>query len=46
METEAMANYETLWKIVIRTDCSLGVCRFCQNLLGLKDDMTAEPLVE
>jgi hypothetical protein len=46
METEAMANYETLWKIVIRTDRSLGVCRFCQNLLGLKDDMTAEPLVE
>ena len=46
METKAMASYETLWKTVIRTDRSLGVCRFCQNLLGLKDDMTAEPLVE
>ena len=46
METEAMAKYETLWKTVIRTDCSLGVCRFCQNLLRLKEDMTADPLVE
>jgi hypothetical protein len=46
METESMANYETLWEMVIRTDRSLGVCRFCQNLLGLKDYMTAEPLVE
>ena len=46
MDTEAMAKYEMLWKTVIRTDRSLGVCRFCQNLLGLKDDMTAEPLAE
>lgn len=46
MKTEARAKYETLWKTVIRTDRSLGMCRFCQNLLGLKDDMTAEPLVE
>jgi len=46
METEAMATYERLWRTVISTDRSLGLCRFCQNLLGLKDEMTAEPLVE
>lgn len=38
--------YAERWNTVSRPDRSLGVCKFCHNLLKLGDTMNAEPLVE
>jgi hypothetical protein len=40
------AIYSKLWARVNRPDGTLGVCKFCQNLLLLDDTARAQPLFE
>ena len=44
--SENMALYFTLWDQLARGGGSLGVCKFCQNLLLLQDKASAVPLYE
>jgi hypothetical protein len=46
IESENMALYFTLWDQLARGGGSLGVCKFCQNLLLLRDMASAVPLYE
>ena len=46
IESENMAIYFTLWDQLARGGGSLGVCKFCQNLLLLQDKASAVPLYE
>ena len=46
MESKDMAVYVDLWEQLGRSNGSLGVCKFCQNLLLLQDKATALPLYE
>jgi len=46
IESENMAVYFTLWDQLARGGGSLGVCKFCQNLLLLQDKASAVPLYE
>ena len=46
LESENMAIYFTLWDQLARGGGSLGVCKFCQNLLLLRDMASAAPLYE
>ena len=46
MESKDMAVYVDLWEQLGRSNGSLGVCKFCQNLLWLQDKATALPLYE
>jgi hypothetical protein len=46
IESENMAIYCTLWDQLARGGGSLGVCKFCQNLLLLQDKASAVPLYE
>ena len=43
---EALAGYTELWKTLSAADGSLGLCRFCQNVLLLDGDRRARPLYE
>ena len=46
MDPKNMAIYFNLWDQLARSNGSLGVCKFCQNLLLLQDKARAEPLYE
>ena len=46
MDSENMATYFNLWDQLARSNGSLGVCKFCQNLLLLQDQANALPLYE
>jgi len=44
--SENMALYFTLWDQLARGGGPLGVCKFCRNLLLLRDMASAVPLYE
>ena len=46
MDSKHIAFYLTLWNQLARTNGSLGVCKFCQNLLLLQDKASAVPIFE
>ena len=46
MDSKNMAAYFNLWHQLARLNGSLGVCKFCQNLLLLQDQASAAPLYE
>ncbi len=46
MNSKNMAIYFNLWDQLTRSNGSLGVCKFCQNLLLLQDQASAVPLHE
>ncbi len=46
IDSENMAIYFSLWEKLTRANGSLGVCKFCQNLLLLQDKASAVPLYE
>ena len=46
IDSENMAIYFSLWEQLARSNGSLGVCKFCQNLLLLQDQASAAPLYE
>jgi hypothetical protein len=46
IDSENMAIYFNLWDQLARSNGSLGVCKFCQNLLLLQDQASAAPLYE
>ena len=46
MDSEHAAFYSTLWDRLTRPNGSLGVCKFCQNLLLLQDKANAVPIFE
>jgi hypothetical protein len=46
MDSNNLAIYFNLWDQLTRSKGSLGVCKFCQNLLLLQDKANAIPLYE
>ena len=46
MDPKDMAFYLKMWDQLARSNGSLGVCKFCQNLLLLQDKASAAPLYE
>ena len=46
IDSENMAIYFNLWDQLARSNGSLAVCKFCQNLLLLQDQASAAPLYE
>ncbi len=46
MDSKPAAVYLSLWNQLSRTNGSLAVCKFCQNLLSLQDKASAVPLYE
>jgi hypothetical protein len=44
IDSENMAIYFRLWDQLASSNGSLGVCKFCQNLLLLQDKANAAPL--
>lgn len=46
IDSENMAIYFSLWEQLTRANGSLGVCKFCQNLLLLQDKTNALPIFE
>ena len=46
MDSKNRAIYFNLWDQLARSTGSLGVCKFCQNLLLLQDKAGALPLYE
>ena len=46
IDSENMAIYFSLWDQLARSNGSLAVCKFCQNLLLLQDQASAAPLYE
>ena len=46
IDSENMAIYFSLWDQLARSNGSLGVCKFCQNLLLLQEKASALPLYE
>ena len=46
MDSKNMAIYCNLWDQLTRLNGSLGVCKFCQNLLLLQEKASALPLYE
>jgi hypothetical protein len=46
MDSKQTAVYLSLWNQLSRTNGSLAVCKFCQNLLLLQDKTGAVPLHE
>jgi hypothetical protein len=46
MDSKNIALYLKLWDQLTRSNGSLGVCKFCQNLLLLQDMASAVPLYE
>ena len=46
MNSKNMATYFNLWDQLAQSSGSLGVCKFCQNLLLLQDKASALPLYE
>ena len=46
MDSKQMALYLSLWEQLTRSNGSLAVCKFCQNLIRLQDKASAVPLYE
>ncbi len=46
MDPKHVDLYVKLWDRLTRSNGSLGVCKFCQNLLLLQDEASAVPLYE
>ena len=46
MDPKHIAFYVKLWNQLTRSNVSLGVCKFCQNLLLLQGKACAAPLYE
>ena len=46
MDSENIVFYSRLWDQLTSSNGSLSVCKFCQNLLLLKDKASAAPLYE
>ena len=46
MDSKNRGIYFNLWTQLVRSNGSLGVCKFCQNLLLLQDKARAAPLYE
>ena len=46
MDSKNMEIYFKLWDQLARSNGSLGVCKFCQNLIVLQDKASALPLYE
>jgi len=46
MDAKYMAIYAELWQQLARSNGSLGVCKFCQNLIVLQAKAGALPLYE
>ena len=46
MDSKNMATYINLWDQLTRSNGSMAVCKFCQNLLLLQDKTCAVPLYE
>lgn len=46
MDSKNMAIYFNLWDQLARLNGSLGVCKFCQNLLLLQENASTLPLYE
>ncbi len=46
IDSENVAIYFNLWDQLARSNGSLAVCKFCQNLLLLQDQASAAPLYE
>ena len=46
IESKQMAVYLSLWDQLSRSNGSLAVCKFCQNLVSLQDKASAVPLYE
>jgi hypothetical protein len=46
MESKEMGLYTKLWGQLTTSNGSLGVCKFCQNLLLLKNKANAVPIYE
>lgn len=46
MDSKNLAIYLDLWDQLARSSRSLGVCKFCQNLLLVRDKTGAVPLYE
>ena len=46
MDSKQVAFYLKLWDQLIGSTGSLGVCKFCQNLLLLQDKASAAPIHE
>jgi hypothetical protein len=46
MDSKQMAIYFSLWEQLTRSNGSLAVCKFCQNLLLLQDKANAAPIYE
>lgn len=46
IDSENMAIYFSLWEQLTRANGSLGVCKFCQNLVLLQDKTNALPIFE
>ena len=46
MDSKNMEIYFKLWDQLARSNGSLGVCKFCQNLLVLQEKAGALPLYE
>ena len=46
LDSKNMAIYFNLWNKLTRSNGSLGVCKFCQNLLLLDNQASAVPLYE
>ena len=46
MDSKNMAVYFNLWDQLTRLKGSLGVCKFCQNVLLLQEKASALPLYE
>lgn len=45
-DSEQLGIYLSLWKIISPPAQTLGVCKFCQNLIKLSGNDAAEPLLE
>ena len=46
IDSEDLELYITLWNLLVRSNESLGVCKFCQNPLLLDNKSSAAPLFE
>ena len=46
IDSKHMGYYLKLWDQLARANGSLGVCKFCQNLLLLQDKASAAPIYE
>ena len=46
IDSKNMRTYSSLWDQLVQSNGSLGVCKFCQNLLLIQDKTSAVPIYE